>query len=169
MRTASGPPDASEEIAPLGSTSPEQSASTSRTPVRLLPETARALSLLVGRAKRGSEARNLAALDMPALFGWLVDRHRGGCSLEWLEAWGQGVARGGGEARDGRAAAKAAGVNAYQYATATPELYVHEGRRLLEAERFAGAERDRAAAAPRPHLSREEQLRRLAELDELES
>ncbi len=147
-------------------------ASPASTPVRFLPETSRAISALVGRCKRASEAAGLTKLDAVALFGWFVDRHKAGCPLEWLEAFARGAAQGGGEAADGRAAARAAGVNAFQYATKNPELYAHEGRRLLEAETTervsAVYARAAEAAPPAPPLSREEQLRRLAELAEEE-
>jgi len=168
MRTARGPeappPATTEPQAPAPNVDSEPTSAKDgafarttapSTPVRFLPETSRAISRLVGRCKRASEAANLVPLDMVKLFGWCVDRVRAGAALEWLEAWAVGVARGQGEAKDGRAAAKEAvaedgsiGVNAFVYATGNPELYVHEGRKLREAEGAAEASKRHAEALP---------------------
>jgi hypothetical protein len=106
------------------------------------------------------------------LLGLLAKMHKRGWGLEDLEAFVVGVARGGGEAAAARAQAAAPdGVNPFRYATANPELYAHEGRKVLEGDAAAGtAERTSAVyaraaeakATPAAPLSLDEQLRQLA-------
>ena len=113
-----------------------------------MPETYRGLNAIVAAAQRATGG---VAVEPRPLFGWLVDRCREGRSLGWCGAFVEGVLRGGGEAALARDQARSpGGVNPFRFATANPELYVHEGHKVQGADGPPTGVRAKLAAAWSP-------------------